>query len=115
MLICFTLFVLVKNMTTAFMANVFANQSAVYSILVIVMFLAIALTILHQTRRWGWVGFLIAAILYAAVEILAPYQNSVAIVIAAIVAIVIAVIVKRPMWRYARRLKGWKRVVFTLI
>ena len=79
------------------------NTEALYSLLAVLIFLALALTVLKQTRRYAWTMFAIAIILYASIEILGPYGKTIATWMAIAIAIVATLLIKRPIWKWVSK------------
>ena len=123
MLIFIVLFMVASYVTTSFLVTVFANTAAIYSILSIVLFGGIGLMFLKEARRIGTTIFLAAVLLMVAVQGLAPYKDILIKCVAAILAIVGLVLLKRPMLRFVRNdersqnpfLPVWARWVMRLI
>lgn len=120
MIILAVCMVLFSHLVGSVLAGVFANSEAMYSILAVGIFAAIALWFIPKTKGYalGIVGVLIVA--YVAVEVLAPYASVLTIVIAAVASVVVLVQVKRPMLQYLHRGNGrnlptWARVCLTLL
>lgn len=117
------LFVIANSAITAFFNGVYSHTEDIYAILAVVIFLTIALTFVREARRYAWIGFIIAVILYAAVGFLAPYIVTLTFVISIIVAILATVAIKRPLWRAMRRedqlvqsrIPGWGRLLIRFI
>ena len=98
---------------------VYANTSAIYSLLALLIFAAIAMMFLQETRRYSGVALFLAVLLYATVGILAPYTWAIGWIVAAIIAIITTVLIKRPMLRMVRRNSGhiptWCRILLSII
>lgn len=117
-MLIFISFLLATNMLVAqFFDFVYINVSAIYTILALIIFGAIALMFLQGTRRFSGVALIVTVLLYAAVELLAPYIVPIGWIISAIVAIVVTVNIKRPMLRMIRRqaLPTWARVFLSIL
>lgn len=107
-------------------AFVVASAHAIYSMcaLLIFGFVAIALGT-HNNRAWSWM--FLAVLVMVGVETLAPYSNAVSNILAALVAVIATVSIKRPMLAYIRRdrvrpvnlggprLAPWMRIVLTIL
>ena len=113
-------FILFSHLIGSIVGSVFSNSAALYSILAVGIFAAIALWFIPKTKGYafGIAGVLIVA--YVALQVLAPYASVLTTVVAVVAAVVVLVMVKRPMLRYLRNGNGrnlptWARVCLTLL
>lgn len=120
MIIATVAFFITNYVVGTILGGIFGNSAAMYTILTIGILAAIALWFVPNTKQYalGIAGVLIVA--YVAVEVLAPYQVVLTALIAAALAVVVLVQVKRPMLRYlrngnGRNLPAWARVCLTLL
>lgn len=117
-MLIFVLFFLMafQPVTSAFGA-VFGSVSAIQTICTLLIFAFIALAV---GAKWklGWVCMFISVIAMVAVEMLAPYESAVEIIVAALLALIITVQVKSILNDLARRRKGlpsWARKLIAII
>lgn len=120
MIIAAVVFFILSQVAGSIIGGIFSNSEAMYMILVVGIFAAIALWFVPQTKGYafGIAGVLIVA--YVALQVLAPYASVLITVIAAIATVVVLVMVKRPMLRYLRNGNGrnlptWARICLTLL
>lgn len=117
------LFFIANLAITSFFNGIYSHTEDIFTILAIVIFLALAMTFLRSTRNYAWIGFIMAIILYAAIDLLAPYIGTLTFVLSLIIAITITLAIKRPMWRAMRReanrqpprIPAWGRLLIQLI
>jgi len=100
--------------------GIFANASAMYSILAIGIFATLALWFIPGAKKYSIGAFLLCVIAYAGIEILAPYAGVLTTVIAVIATIAVLIMVKRPILRYlhnanGRALPTWGRIALYLL
>lgn len=104
----------------------FVSSEGFLSLMALLTFAFVALAIAgHQ--RWAWTGAILSIILAAAIEVLAPHESMLVVLGAIAVAVIVTVMIKRPMLRYLRRdaarpasaggprIPNWMRIVLTLI
>lgn len=115
--ICFLL--ATKILVAQFFGFIYANTSAIYTLLALLIFVAVAMMFLQETRKYSGFALIITILLYAGIEILAPYTVAVAWIISATIAIVATVSIKKPMLRMVRRnrqtLPTWGRVLLSIL
>ena len=119
MIIFFFFFFAINVLMAQIFGFVYANTTAIYSLLALLIFGAIAMMFIQETRRYSGVALIIAILLYAAVEILAPYTVAIGWIISAIVAVIATVSIKRPMLRMVRRhrqtMPTWCRIILSIV
>ena len=103
MLIIIALFLTMNYLVSSFLSTVFANTAAITHILAIMIFVTLAMMLIHETRRFAIPAMFLVVVLMVALEVLAPYATVMTNVIAGILSITGLVYVKRPMLRYVRR------------
>ena len=70
----FICFLLATNMLVAQLFGfIYANTSAIYTLLALLIFVAVAMMFLQETRKYSGIAFFIAVLLYASIGILAPF------------------------------------------
>lgn len=79
MAIFYILFKATSNVAEQVTRSLSMNTEALYSLLAVLIFLALALTVLKQTRRYAWTMFAIA------------------------IAIVATLLIKRPIWKWVSK------------
>lgn len=108
----------IKVLVTQLFGFIYANTHAIYSLLALLIFGAIALMFFQPSRKYSGVALIIAILLYSAVEILAPYTVAIGWIISAIVAAIATVSIKRPMLLMVRRhqtMPSWCKVILSIL
>ena len=119
-MIIFATILLVANMLVAhFFGFVYANTAAIYSLLALLILAAVGMMFLQNTRKYSGFALIITILLYAGIEILAPYTVAIAWIISAIIAIVATVNIKKPMLRMVKHnsstMPTWCRILLSIV
>jgi len=102
------LFIASSYVAASFLAVVFMNTAAIYSILAIIMFMSLGLLFIQKARQWAWFFFAISIVLMVAVQALAPYQAILTNVVAIILAILGTVAIKVVVFQLTAKSKKIK-------
>lgn len=102
MVIFIILFGIVLGIVRSFVTGLIVSSSAVYSILAVCIFIAVALMFLPSARRWGTIGLVAIILCFVAYDVIASYPIEVVRLITFVVSIVVTFFIKRAMWRFVR-------------
>ncbi|MBQ6991849.1 MAG: hypothetical protein IJN50_02900 [Clostridia bacterium] len=125
MVIAFVTFLLARVGINLTLNWVIGNSVAIYTLLALLIFGGLAMTLIPGSgnrpspfRRWGWLCFVAAVLGYVAVSVLAPFTQTVSIVLAILVAVVVLVISKRAIFRWLHNhgeIPSWATWILRLI
>ena len=109
MILTIIAFLLARVGITAVLNWMVANTVGLYAILAFLIFAGLAMTFIpgskdkpSKAKKWGWICFIAAVLLYAAIGFLKPFVDVLAIVIAIMLAIVLVIAIKRPIWKWLK-------------
>lgn len=117
MLIFVCLFLIVFRPITSVFGAIFGSTDAIQTLCCLLIFAFIALAV---GAKWklGWVCMFLSIVAMVAVEMLAPYESAVEIIVTAFLALVITIQLKSVLNDLARRSKNlpsWARRLVALI
>jgi len=117
MLIFVVLFLMAFRPITSVFGAVFGSTDAIQTICALLIFAFIALAIGVKWRP-GWACMFISIVVMVAVEMLAPYESAVEIIVTAALALIVTIQVKSAINDLVRRAKGfpcWARRLIAII
>lgn len=117
MLIFVCFFLMVFRPIASVFGAVFGSTDAIQTMCVLLIFAFIALAI-GVKWKLGWVCMFISIVVMTAVEVLAPYESAVEIVVTAALALIITIQVKSAINDLVRRAKCfpcWARRLIAII
>lgn len=100
MVIFIILFGIFLGLVRSFVYGLIVSSAAVYSILAVCIFIAVALMFLPNARHWGTIGLVATILCFVAYDVIAAHPIEVVRLITFVVSFVVTFFIKRAMWNF---------------
>ena len=116
------LFWIADSAMGTFFDIVFSHAENIHVLLAVMIFLSLVMLVGSETRRYSWVGFLIAIIFYALFNMIAPHYKAVAFFLSLAITITATIVIKHFLWKATGRkssnrqpIPNWARLLILFI